>query len=575
MMFAFETRAEIDLNSVILKLPPSVRNELSKRVHLRWADLGPVAKKIGCQDSVHDSAIAQHQSVLGRELITLNSRLQQVGIIFCRDSNLAGFLIRAILHELGHVVDVLGLGHRIECSHWRSVSGKCSAEKLYKISDSLRFRSLFTSVPLRMRSADVYEGQNTQEYFAVNFEYFLLDHNYKCRLPLMYSFFLDHFGFIPFENVNCTDEVFGYYFKTGVRFNIKPSNIRKISYVYVSPGESKASQFGHGLLVLLFCEGGTQDAIAICEKDDRNKLAVSFLLLDSSEQVSTWKTLTGEYLSTFFFYTLPEMKKEYDEGEQRSLSIINIEMTSKQLEMLVYRIFEKYWTEMNSYHVLYRNCATETLRLLQSILPEQHPIQDESVLTPHDLIGAIQRGLTANLSSESAILNIPSQEAIKLRMILEELSGLLGYTITYVDYKDMKFEEREHLLDRFSYSHRQRAARLLYLLEWRLQNELFTTFLSQSIEQMKNSPEIVPALNRHLQNANNSIGVWSVGIDSKEYGLPMSGEVHDIDLPSRKISQKKQDALVFLAKARLYFEPFVQLQKKFNSLLNHFKKEGL
>lgn len=144
----------------------------------------------------------------------------KINYIKTKHKSLYNLIFGAMIHEVFHIYDFKGIPHLeymttrkhcIQAAAIKEVSfePECKAiDHIQKsISDSPEFlqlsgfskRGFFVSENKSLntqetRSADVYEYESPDEAFAVNMEFFLLDPEYKCRRPLLYSYFSDHFN---------------------------------------------------------------------------------------------------------------------------------------------------------------------------------------------------------------------------------------------------------------------------------------------------------------------------------------------------------------------------------------------
>ena len=110
-----------------------------------------------------------------------------------------------------------------------------------------------------------YETQNSIEYGAVNFEYFILDKEYKCRRPLQYRYFAREFNHTPFPDYECPslDKVYVTPATSGQNslIAIDPSRVYQIQYLLAEKGDKGASSFGHSMIRLVICASRTSQYI--------------------------------------------------------------------------------------------------------------------------------------------------------------------------------------------------------------------------------------------------------------------------------------------------------------------------
>ena len=97
-----------------------------------------------------------------------------------------------------------------------------------------------------IRVPDPYEAHNVKEYGAVNFEYFVLDKEYKCRRPLQYDYFSKKFDHIPFPSYQCPAynkvQVLSFDGKSRI-VDIEEERIYQIQYLLAEKGDESFSSF--------------------------------------------------------------------------------------------------------------------------------------------------------------------------------------------------------------------------------------------------------------------------------------------------------------------------------------------
>ena len=141
----------------------------------------------------------------------------------CKHGNLKNEAIATVVHELFHAYDYSKFTYESQhegCPKFstffsqkeiKSLDRRC--KKLFtqykrktKISDDLVFQNQIfwrNGGNSLLRTADPYENKNIREHAAINFEYFILDKNFKCRRPIYYAYFAKEFNHYPFQDYNC------------------------------------------------------------------------------------------------------------------------------------------------------------------------------------------------------------------------------------------------------------------------------------------------------------------------------------------------------------------------------------
>ncbi len=246
----------------------------------------------------------------------------------------------------------------------------------------------------KYRSPDRYELRNPQEHFAVNFEFFLLDPQFKCRRPTLYKFFSSYFKHTPFLNPDC--KVNTHYtvpsaesLSTLIR-EIPLDRIYEIHYLHAGPGPDMISRWGHSMFRLVICAPERKNKGPECLADLNDHIVVSFRAFVDTPQVSMMAGLKGDYDSRLFFIPFRSVVDEYTKTELRDLKSAPIKMTDAQKAEFVLRALEAHWTYSSRYYFLSNNCAVESFNLLKSVLP--HPeLLGRSITTPIELWDMLAR----------------------------------------------------------------------------------------------------------------------------------------------------------------------------------------
>jgi hypothetical protein len=218
------------------------------------------------------------------------------------------------------------------------------------------------------RSPDPYEFHDLAESFAVHGEYFLLDSEYRCRLPASYRFFAHLLDYTPFAQAECRLRTVVY--DGGLPIDIDPARVYAVHYLWASAGDAVQSRFGHAMLRLVVCGRERKQVDSRCEQDLSDHVVLSFSANTHGDlHIQMWKGLLGGYRSQLFVRPLSEVIVEYTEAESRDLYSFPLRLSRAEIEALVLRVLEVYWTYAGRYYFLTNNCGTETLNLLRSLPP--------------------------------------------------------------------------------------------------------------------------------------------------------------------------------------------------------------
>lgn len=400
------------LDAVVALLPPPLIVQLDREVTLRWSSRLP--------DDVMGRARFGDQILVNRRW--LDALVQGDANAFPAErqhGTLQRELQATLIHELAHFYDQgrfwsnsqRQLVHR--CDRQRSSTGpiglpaEClgQAQRRFTLGDDPRLLEL-AGWPLRvggrgeiesqnnqyLRSPDPYELSNPREFVAVNLEYYLLDHQYRCRRPALHDFFQEYFNWAPPESAGCAE---GYsYINAGLDPDrpalgrLDPERIYQVHYLLAEPSDAWVSRWGHSMLRVVICAPGRPRGPA-CLMDLEHHLVLSFRAFVGDVQQSSWDGLTGAYPSRLFLLPLQQVVEEYTKVELRSLQSLPLRLTRDEQIALVERAVELHWSYDGTYYFVSNNCAVETLKLLRSGTNRAEMRQVESV-TPTGLLALLQ-----------------------------------------------------------------------------------------------------------------------------------------------------------------------------------------
>jgi hypothetical protein len=304
----------------------------------------------------------------------------------CGHRTLYQLAVAALLHEVMHLYDAqVGLSRDPRYRH------------LQRFDRQGLFQRMAPRNLLTVRSPDPYEATSLAESLAVNAEFFLLDPEYRCRRPASYAFFEAALHYRPFPQARCEPNWTVY--PRGEPRSVDPQRIYQVHYLMAARGQGLASRFGHSMFRLVICGAARARVGPECLQDVQDHLVLGFgANLQTDLQISAWKGLTGGYVSQLFVKTLPDVLIEYTERGQRGLESFPLRLARPELEQLVRRAVEIYWSYEGRYYFLTNNCASESLSLLKSASadPALHGI---SRITPSGLRDDLQRlGLIETLA---------------------------------------------------------------------------------------------------------------------------------------------------------------------------------
>ncbi len=335
------------VDDALARLPVALRESASLQLALRWRDDLP-------------------EHVVGRargEVLGLDRSLLTALTTQADDAPAWQAARAALLHELAHALDRSGKGGWSKQSRFLDLAG-WPQRPLWPGRGQNRFS---------LRSPDRYELDSPAEFFAVNFEHYLLDPGYRCRRPALYQWYAEQLG-VPgqAEPTPCAAEL--PLFKAGEQegsaelLSLDPARIYQVDYLLAEGNDKLMSRWGHSMLRLVVCAPGRAPGPA-CRMDLQHHLVLSFRAFVGDVQISSWRGLTGSYPSRLFVLPLDQVVDEYTKVELRGLSSTPLALTPPEVSSLLQQAAQLHWSYDGRYFFISNNCAVETGRLLQDGVP--------------------------------------------------------------------------------------------------------------------------------------------------------------------------------------------------------------
>jgi hypothetical protein len=290
------------------------------------------------------------------------------------------------------------------------------------------------------RSPDAYEYKNPGETFAVNFEFFLLDKNFKCRRPSYFNFYSKLLGMEPFGSTPCemnkkitlmTQSVEK---KPTLTRVIDPARIYQIHYLFAGKGKEMMSRWGHAMFRLVICAPGKPVGPS-CLQDFSHHVVVSYRANVEDMTMSYKKGMDGSYASQLFLMNINDVVNEYTKGEFRDVISLPLKLSTEQIALFTNKLLENYWSYKGSYFFLTNNCATEALNLLRAAYPHDNVMQTKNVTTP---LGLYDLLIKSNLVNSEVLNN--TKEAIYFGHLFPGVSDKLLASLKIFDAK-MEFQK--------------------------------------------------------------------------------------------------------------------------------------
>lgn len=313
-------------------------------------------------------------SILLNEIVSGNINDQTFN---CGHKNYYRTAMATLLHETAHFYDHLHFGKTL-------ISGKKSFYKLSDFKKGLIFGLKAKNKSFK-RSIDPYEYQNIEEHFAVNFEYFILDPQYKCKRPSYYKFFSEEFEFSPYQNQDCQINTIVQLDDTKAKIDFDPKKIYRIDYLLASKGDELISGFGHSMYRIILCAPFRESVSKDCLKDKLYHVVISFRANVTDIKSNPIKGILGKYDSVLYLLSFSKVIEEYNESELRDLYSVPLILNDDQKERFIHKTLEMYWEYAGKYKFLTQNCASESNELFQAALNNDSIIKDD-VVKPYSLM---------------------------------------------------------------------------------------------------------------------------------------------------------------------------------------------
>ena len=471
----------------------------------------------------------------------------------CGHGNLYKLALATAVHEYAHLYDYSDAhltksdrieiencefkerdgDHSVYCRDLLAMRGKVSERRRYKnFAGFAEHTDLYKNTNF-IRSVDPYEATNPREHFAVNMEYFLLDPNYACRKPAHYQYFAELTGAHPFADVQCPAFTTVLTSASGLPVNLDPKRAYEVDYLFAGKGDQLMSRWGHAMLRIVMCAPERKEVGPDCLNDVAYHVVLGFRAYEDAAITSYWKGLTGKYPSQLLVASLGEIVDEYNRGELRDLTSLPLKLTRSEMELLINRSREEYWSYAGKYYFLSNNCASEADELIKGVLPEYHSYQDQAIVSPlgiYDDLEFVKLTDPAVLQDETtAVKNgyfFPSQ-----RRYLEKAFVLAGVQGTLDDYLEKSSaSERREIFKNSNGDVRSAAA--FYALEKAIQRRMegklsqaVTKLIVEANENGKELPGVPKDVLGEVTAVRNSLLPWNLTAKRDGYGIPLADEL--------------------------------------------------
>lgn len=458
--------------------------------------------------------------------------------------------LATLLHESAHAYDR---------THWNQGRPSRSSASPYFQAVS-GFRGTKHTV-LNYRSPDDYEKTDSQEFFAVNIEHFLLDPEYACRRPTMYRYLSLELQHRPFPQVTCTSNL-AYVIPSYVdgKPPLRTMDLRRlyqVHYLLAGAGEGPISAFGHSMYRLVFCAPHRTSVGPECLQDINDHIVISFAAFVNDFRISSFGGMIGAYPSRLFFVPMSNIITEYTKSELRSLKSLPLSFSPVEAANFVKSAVEMHWSFEGDYYFLFKNCATESFFLLQSTLWKQNLVSLNPPKTPKGFEQWLYRkGLSTpeymkNMSlakSQGYFFESLESNYEKAYKVIKKnlnpprrMTSLTRFFETSASYRSQLY----HKMDRVAVTERQRTAAAILLLEGRFDYQL-QKLKKARVDEILLSPNAGPGAppTDLLKKAEELLGLiraFSLPSGflrgSNGYGLPLNQEITDVEEQSRHFQE--------------------------------------
>jgi hypothetical protein len=250
------------------------------------------------------------------------------------------------------------------------------------------------------RSPDEYEYSKRKEYFAVNFEYFMLDKDYKCRRPNLYNYYTEELGITPHKSHQCEiNRTVNFTTDYGVKSAVLNANlVKEVQFLFAAEGPAMFSKWGHSMFKLVVCKNET-DTLEQCRRNSKDHVVLSFLAYINETGINAVKGIMGKYPSRMLVSDIASIKRQYTRTEFRSLKSLPLKFNKEQRQRFLNHVLRVYWEYAGRYFFFSNNCADEAYKLVQAAIDERKTYK-EDIVTP---LGLYKRLLKKGLTSEEVL----------------------------------------------------------------------------------------------------------------------------------------------------------------------------
>lgn len=293
------------------------------------------------------------------------------------------------------------------------------------------------------RSLNPEEFQSPAAAFAINYEFFKKDPEYKCRRPSYYKYFSKLLKTSPHAEVACqmnqqvtliSESANGT--SPMLTRTIDPARIYQIHYLFAGKGKQMMSRWGHAMFRLVLCAPG-RTLGPDCLQDYAYHIVASYRANVEDMNIDYAKGMKGAYASQLFLMNMSEVVAEYTKGEFRDVISLPMKMNQDEINHFTDKLLENYWGYKGQYFFITNNCATEAMNLLRTAYPTNSKIQTANIVTPLGLYDY----LVKNKFTDPSVLN-DKKSALSKGYLFSGVSDKLNKSLTvFAEEKNISFED--------------------------------------------------------------------------------------------------------------------------------------
>lgn len=507
--------------------------------------------------------------------------------ISCQHGTQYDQAIATIIHELTHAYDFN--------------SGSPSSEDTFKNIAGFK-KILFFNKKVNvdaMRSMDLYEFKNPSEAFAVNMEYFLMDEEFACRRPVMFSYFKKLLGIDPFPGRSCrvNYQVMVATQNGLIPYNIDPARVYRIDYLLAESGNDAASGFGHSMFRIVLCAPEYTNPYLKttvketpygkkCLEDKLFHIVASFRANNEGATLNYLKGIFGGYPSMLFMLTLGDVLEEYNNSQMRDMTAYPLKLNKNEKIDFLNRLLEEHWDYKGSYKFFTNNCAVESLKTLETTIAERGETSKKGALnlTPKAMLKALidtglvdaydpekdsfSAGVDKLLAAFNTIQSIPSNnEKKKLTEFVLKSKTKERLEAFHASFKrPLISPTRESLENAKKEIIKVASFSILEQQVYRSKTDQLKKKLADYTSNKKNfkeRPDLFKAMESGKDKSTDVSTVFSGG-----YGIPQSSEIH-VSVDSEKIA--KENERLFELTQKILLEIFPEEAAEMKDIAENLK----